>query len=86
MLNEIYDKQEESKASFTALVESASSEILKKERSAQASTQLLQTRQADVEQQLAVVTQQLQELTGLMGQSTPTASATSRCWIRWRAA
>ena len=68
MLNEIYDKQEESKASFTALVESANSEILKKERSAQASTQLLQTRQADVEAQLANVTQQLQELTSLVGQ------------------
>ena len=82
----IEDGIKEAQATFKALVESANSEILKKERSAQASTQLLQTRQADVEQQLAVVTQQLQELTGLMGQSTPTASATSRCWIRWRAA
>ena len=39
----------EAQATFKALVEAANSEILKKERSAQASTQLLQTRQADVE-------------------------------------
>ena len=58
----------EAQATFKALVEAANSEILKKERSAQASTQLLQPRQADVEQQLANVTQQLQELTSLVGQ------------------
>ena len=55
-------------SSRAALVEAANSEILKKERSATTSTQLLQTRQADVEAQLAGVTQQLQELTGLVGQ------------------
>ena len=58
----------EAKATFTALVESAKSEILQKERSAKTSSNLLQTRQADVEQQLANVTQQLQELTALVGQ------------------
>lgn len=55
-------------AAFEAQVQSTGEELRKKERSAQASTQLLQTRQADVEQQLAGVTQQLQELTSLVGQ------------------
>ena len=58
----------EAQATFKALVESANSEILQKERSAKTSTQLLQTRQADVEEQLANVTQQLQELTNMVGQ------------------
>ena len=58
----------EAQATFKALVESANAEILQKERSAKTSTQLLQTRQADVEQQLANVTQQLQELNSLVGQ------------------
>ena len=55
-------------AAFQSQVQSTGEELRKKERSAQASTQLLQTRQADVEAQLANVTQQLQELTSLVGQ------------------
>ena len=43
----------EAQATFKALVEAANGEILQKERSAKTSTQLLQTRQADVEEQLA---------------------------------
>ena len=58
----------EARAAFEAQVQSTGEELRKKERSAQASTQLLQTRQADVEQQLAGVTRQLQELTSLVGQ------------------
>ena len=58
----------EAQATFKALVEAANGEILQKERSAKTSTQLLQTRQADVEEQLANVTQQLQELTNMVGQ------------------
>ena len=58
----------EAQATFKALVESANAEILQKERSAKTSTQLLQTRQADVEEQLANVTQQLQELTSRVGE------------------
>lgn len=68
MLNEVYNQLAEAKSTFKALADSTGSELLKKERSAQASTQLLQTRQADVEEQLANVNQQLQELTGLVGQ------------------
>lgn len=68
MLNEVYDQLAEAKSTFKALADATGSELLKKERSAQASTQLLQTRQADVEEQLANVTQQLQELTSLVGQ------------------
>lgn len=68
MLNEVYDQLKEAQATFKTLADSTGSELMKKERSAQASTQLLQTRQADVEEQLANVTQQLQELTGLVGQ------------------
>ena len=58
----------EARAAFEAQVQSTGEELRKKERSAQTSTQLLQTRQADVEQQLAVVTQQLQELTSRVGE------------------
>ena len=58
----------EARAGFEAMVKSAGEEIRKKERSAQASTQLLQTRQADVEEQLANVNRQLQDLTSLVGQ------------------
>lgn len=64
----VHEGLAEAQSAFKALVEAANSEILKKERSAQTSTQLLQTRQADVEGQLAGVTQQLQELPGLVGQ------------------
>nr|BDD44881.1 hypothetical protein 20 [bacterium] len=67
-LMKVHEGLAEAQSVFKALVESANSEILTKERSAQASTQLLQTRQADVEAQLAGVTQQLQELTSLVGQ------------------
>ena len=67
-LMKVHEGLAEAQSAFKALVEAANSEILKKERSAQTSTQLLQTRQADVEGQLAGVTQQLQELPGLVGQ------------------
>ena len=68
MLNEVYDKLEEAKAAFKALVEAANSEILKKERSAKSSSNLLQTRQADVEQQLAGFSELLQELASRVGE------------------
>ena len=68
MLNEVYDQLAEAKATFKALADSAGSELIKKERSAQASTQLLQTRQADVEEQLAGFIEQLQELTSRVGE------------------
>ena len=64
----IEDGIKSANAAFEAQVQSTGEELRKKERSAQASTQLLQTRQADVEQQLANVTEQLQELTSLVGQ------------------
>ena len=64
-------------AKFEAEVKPTSVELRKKERSAQTWTQLLQTRQADVEQQLANVIQELQELTSFVGQNTATASATN---------
>ena len=67
-LMKVHEGLAEAQSAFKALVEAANGEILKKERSAQASTQLLQTRQSDFEAQLANVTQQLQELTGLIGQ------------------
>lgn len=67
-LMKVHEGLAEAQSAFKALVEAANSEILKKERSAQTSTQLLQTRQADVEGQLAGVTQQLQERPGLVGQ------------------
>mgnify|MGYP001381912105 CR=1 FL=1 len=64
----VHEGLAEAQANFKALVEAANGEILQKERSAKTSTQLLQTRQADVEEQLANVTQQLQELTNMVGQ------------------
>ena len=68
MLNEVYDQLAEAKSTFKALADATGSELLKKERSAQASTQLLQTRQADIEQQLAGFIEQLQELTSRVGE------------------
>jgi len=58
----------EAQATFKALVESANSEILRKERSATNSGRLLQEKISDVEGTLANVTQQLQELTSMVGQ------------------
>jgi len=58
----------EAQATFKALVEAANSEILAKEKSARTSQQLLQTRQADVEQQLAGFIEKLQELTSRVGE------------------
>ena len=67
-LMKVHEGLAEAQSTFKALVEAANGEILQKERSAKTSTQLLQTRQADVEEQLANVTQQLQELTNMVGQ------------------
>lgn len=67
-LMKVHEGLAEAQSAFKVLVESANGEILQKERSAKSSTNLLQTRQSDVEEQLANVTRQLQELTGLVGQ------------------
>ena len=64
----IRDGLDERKDEIRLLADSAKSELLTKERSAKTSAQLLQTRQADVEEQLANFTQQLQELTNVVGQ------------------
>ena len=75
MLNEVYDQLAEAQATFKTLADATGSELLKKERSAQASTQLLQTRQADVEQQLAGFIEQLQELTSRVGEPVDVVDA-----------
>ncbi len=67
-LMKVHEGLAEAQSAFKVLVEAANSEILQKERSAKSSTNLLQSRQSDVEQQLANVTQQLQELRSLVGQ------------------
>ena len=61
-LMKVHEGLAEAQSTFKALVEAANSEIIAKEKSARTSQQLLQTRQSDVEAQVANLTEQIGQL------------------------
>ena len=73
-LMKVHEGLAEAQSVFKALAESANAEVMAKERSARNSTQLLQSKMADLEQQLADTAGAVQELTGLVTKATQNAA------------